>query len=92
MEKDISGICKKGEHIRQDFSPSGLSFDIKTFNEAKKICPGVFEDIPLNTWVMHPKDIDKENTITPYLLHQDIVSRSTLDSILIRMDTEADDI
>lgn len=41
---------------------------------------------------MHPKDIDKENTITPYLLHQDIVSRSTLDSILIRMDTEADDI
>ena len=69
-----------------------MSFDIKTFNEAKKICPGVFEDIPLNTWVMHPKDIDKENTITPYLLHQDIVSRSTLDSILIRMDTEADDI
>lgn len=92
MEKDISGICKKGEHIRQDFSPSGLSFDIETFNEAKKICPGVFEDIPLNTWVMHPKDIDKENTITPYLLHQDIVSRSALDSILIRMDTEADDI
>lgn len=92
MEKDISGICKKGEHIRQDFSPSGLSFDIETFNEAKKICPGVFEDIPLNTWVMRPKDVDKENTITPYLLRQDLVSKSALDSILIRMDTEADDI
>lgn len=92
MEKDISGICKKGEHIRQDFSPSGLSFDIETFNEAKKICPGVFEDIPLNTWVMRPKDVDKENTITPYLLRQDLVSKSAIDSILIRMDTEADDI
>ena len=92
MEKDISGICKKGEHIRQDFSPSGLSFDIETFNEAKKICPEVFEDIPLNTWIMRPKDIDKENTITPYLLRQDLVSKSALDSILIRMDTEADDI
>ena len=82
MEKDISGICKKGE------STSDRIFLL----EAKKICPGLFEDIPLNTWVMRPKDVDKENTITPYLLRQDLVSKSALDSILIRMDTEADDI
>lgn len=86
---DTEAICTAGRQARQ-YHLSGLSFDIVSFEAGVHRCPKVFQDIPLNTRIMLPQDINTTNTITPYLARHAISHLPQLDTILIRMKTEAD--
>lgn len=87
---ETSSICTKIRTVRQQYLPSGLSFDITTYKAVHAMCPDAFNGITLNTRAVEDNSINTGNTLTPRLLKEDLMGMKNLDAVLIRMDTDAD--
>ncbi|MDD6181616.1 MAG: phosphoethanolamine transferase [Desulfovibrionaceae bacterium] len=82
-------ICQAIETAREQYIPSGISFDIATYEQANAQCPKVFSKIPLNTWAIRVSDIASKNSITSTLLRHNLMAEPSLDCILLSMETDA---
>ncbi len=88
-KEKINQLCDNIGIIKDNYKPSGLSFDLETYDLTQKICPKIYNNIPINTWILI-NDINEKNTITSHLFTHSIFMHHLLDSIIIPMPTEAD--